>query len=127
MRMARSSCHRPAVKHVLTHAHGPLSAEEVHQALRDTGIGIATVYRLLKQGMKEGCYTAVEMPHGPTRYEPANRPHHHHFECLTCLRVYDITGCPGHLDRLVPEGFALESHDLLLQGRCASCMDTFAA
>lgn len=93
----------------------------------DSGIGIATVYRLLNQGVDTGRYAAVEMPLGPVRYEPADRPHHHHFECLSCRRVFDVAGCPGRMDRLVPAGFVLESHDLLLQGQCSSCVEVTAA
>lgn len=125
--MRRHSDHRAAIEQVLVRALGPLSADEVRQNLLKTGIGIATVYRLLKQGVDDGIYSPVEMPNGPTRYEPAARPHHHHFECQICRRVYDIMGCPGQMDRFVPDDFSLESHELLLYGRCASCLKTDAA
>lgn len=125
--MRRRSDHRVAIEQVLIEALGPLSADEVRQTLFKSGIGIATVYRLLKQGVEDGRYTPVEMPNGPTRYEPAGRPHHHHFECQVCHRVYDIMGCPGHMDRLVPDDFSLESHELMLYGRCASCVGSSAA
>ena len=127
--MTYRSSHEGGVERVLREADGPLSAEEVRLAFDDAGarIGIATVYRLLKRGVEGGRFTAVDMPNGPTRYEPADRPHHHHFECDACHRVYDVMGCPGRLDRLVPDGFTLESHDLLLHGRCASCTGSAAA
>ncbi len=122
--MPRPSDHAVAVTRLLEEAQGPLSADEVRQALAETGIGIATVYRLLKRGVEDGRYIPIEIPNGPTHYEPADRPHHHHFECLTCHRVYDVMGCPGHLDELTPEGFSLESHDVLLRGHCVTCSET---
>ena len=120
--MARSR-HRDAIETLLREAEGPLSADEVRDALRDTGIGQATVYRLLNQGVEAGTFQPVELPTGPTRYEPADRPHHHHFECDACHRVFDLAGCPGRFDRLLPEGFSLASHDLTLHGRCADCQE----
>lgn len=127
--MPRASAYLETLDDALADAAGPLSAEELRQVMLDRGeaIGQATVYRLLKRGTEEGRYAAVEMPTGPTRYEPATRPHHHHFECHDCHRVYDVMGCPGHLQKLVPDGFTLESHDLLLHGRCASCAETAVA
>ncbi len=125
--MVRTSGHRAGVERVLGDAAGPLCADEVCEALRETGIGIATVYRLLKAGVADGSLVAVPMPSGPVRYEPAGRPHHHHFECLRCRRVYDVGGCPGHLEGMLPAGFALEAHEVLLQGRCAACAGGAAA
>ncbi|BAM02868.1 Fur family transcriptional regulator [Phycisphaera mikurensis] len=119
--MPRSSPHAASVERLLRDAAGPMSAAEVAEALAHTGIGIATVYRLLGRGAEEGRYVAVEMPHGPARYEPADRPHHHHFACTACEAVYDVPGCTGNLKKLVPEGFTLDAHEILLTGRCADC------
>ena len=121
--MPRTSPYLQAIASVLTQADGPRSAEEVHEALSETGVGIATVYRLLNRGVEEGRYIAVAMPDGPTRFEPADRPHHHHFHCRSCDKVYDVMGCPGHPDQLVPDQFQLETHDLLLHGQCSECTD----
>lgn len=100
-------------------AAGPLCAAELKELLGD--IGIATVYRLLNEGVANGKFLEVELPGATKRFEVAGKPHHHHFECQTCHRVYDIPGCPGRLERFVPEGFELEHHELILSGRCADC------
>ena len=117
-----------------THAHrldaylrgqdGPRSAEEVREGLAEAGVSIgqATVYRLLKRGVEEGAYTPVSLADGGLRYEPADRGHHHHFHCGACDRVFDVDGCPGRFDPLVPEGFTLEDHELILHGRCRDCL-----
>ncbi len=119
--MARRSRYQNVADTVLTEAAGPLSAAELHEALSTTGVGLATVYRVINQGVESGRYAAVETPGGPTRYEPADRPHHHHFECLDCRRMFDVAGCPGGINKLLPEAFTLESHEILLRGRCADC------
>ncbi|MEM7680864.1 MAG: transcriptional repressor [Planctomycetota bacterium] len=119
--MQRKSRHRDAVQGLLQESEGPLSAAEVRDALEATGIGQATVYRLLNEGVEDGVFKAVEMPQGPTRYEPKDLPHHHHFECTACGKVFDIEGCPGGLKKLLPKGFSLEAHEVLLYGRCEAC------
>jgi Fur family ferric uptake transcriptional regulator len=79
------------------------------------------VYRHLKELQETGDLRAVELGSRDVRYEPADRPHHHHFACNACDRVFDIDGCPGHLEEMVPDGFALGSHDIVLHGRCREC------
>ena len=122
--MARRTPHQQAITQVITDAPGPLSADEVRNRLRDTGVGVATVYRALKAGVESGVFQPVDIPHSPTRYEPASRPHHHHFQCDACDCVYDLPGCPGDLDRLLPQGFSLDRHDILLHGICETCQPT---
>ena len=57
---------------------------------------------------------------GP-RYERSGAAHHHHFLCNRCERIYNIEGCLGGIETLLPRGFQMESHDLLLTGLCAKC------
>lgn len=120
--MRRHSRYRKLVQDALRFAAGPLSATDVQALLGDTGIGLATVYRLLNEGLEDGDLVCVELPGGPKRFEPADRPHHHHFECVACHTVFDVLGCPGGMDRLVPEGFKLEQHEVILSGRCRECV-----
>ena len=123
----RQTKHYSAIEAAIDQSPGPLSADEVRGLLMETGIGIATVYRALKNGVTNGRFRAVQLPDGPTRYESAGLPHHHHFECLTCHRVFDVPGCPGRIERLAPEGFDVQSHDLTLYGKCADCTEPGAA
>lgn len=102
-------------------ASGPLSANELWEKLRPTGVGIATVYRALKTGVESGTLREVELPGGPSRYEPKERAHHHHFLCSECDRAYDIDGCVPGLDSILPAHFAMTGHEILLFGLCASC------
>ena len=117
----RATPHRQRVHEVIATAEGPLSADEVRQRLRSSRIGLATTYRALKAGLEAGTLVAIEFPAGPTRYEPADRPHHHHFSCDGCGRVFDLEGCPGRLEGLLPAGFRMARHSVLLGGTCAEC------
>jgi Fur family transcriptional regulator, ferric uptake regulator len=66
---------------------------------RAPGIGIATVYRTLKLLVKEEVLKLVELPGESPHYEKTAQPHHHHFFCTACNRVFSIysvsrLGCP---------------------------------
>ena len=122
----RRTRHFIAIEQLLQQTPGALSAEEVHEALKATGVGLATVYRALNRGVEAELFRPVPLADGPTRYEPADRPHHHHFACTSCDRVFDVEGCPGRFERMLPKGYELESHDLVLRGRCAECREEAA-
>lgn len=85
------------------------------------GLGIATVYRAVKNLLEEGWLEQVEIPGEPPRFEIAGKGHHHHFHCRACGRVFEIDACQGDFDRLAPAGFQVTDHEVLLFGRCAEC------
>ena len=93
--------------------------EEAHKYIPN--MGIATVYRSLKNLFEAGWLSKVEMGKEPTRYERSNLDHHHHFQCNECKKVFDLPGCISNLKELVPENFTLQTHDLTLFGTCAGC------
>ena len=86
------------------------------------GLGVATVYRTLKRFLEEGILRPVELPGIPSHYELAGLAHHHHFRCRTCDRVFDVEGCPDRVAELVPAGFRLEEHEVVLYGLCSTCV-----
>jgi len=117
----RNTSQRRAIRQAIEDAGRPLDANEVLEAAEVEGLGLATVYRTLKLGVEEGWLTPVELPNAPARYEMAGKQHHHHFECTKCQRVFEVEGCPGNLKPLVPAGFTLEDHEVILYGRCDQC------
>ncbi len=119
--MGASPSHREAVIGLIRSLGRPVSADEIRDGLRESGIGIATVYRIVNKAAEEGEIIRVELPGAPARYEPADLPHHHHFECDACKRVYDVPGCASGVSNLAPEGFAVESHEIILRGTCPDC------
>lgn len=121
--MERNTRQRGAIRRALQRADRPLSPGEVLSEARTEvgGLGIATVYRNIRALVDEGWLTTVELPGEVARYELHGKPHHHHFHCRRCDRVYEVEGCPGSLQALVPSGFALDGHEVVLYGLCAEC------
>lgn len=121
--MERRTRQRDAIRSAFTKAGRPLAVQEAHALALKTvpGLGIATVYRNIKALMEEGWLASVELPGEPPRYEASGLDHHHHFRCNECERVFDVPGCPGAMKSLVPRGYKLESHELVLYGRCPQC------
>src|SRR5438045_8408399 len=119
--MQRSTRQRDAVKEVIQTAMRPLSPREVLDAARAIvpALGMGTVYRNLKLLVADGAIEVITLPGESPRYELSESAHHHHFQCTTCRRVYDVPGCPGNLRRLAPRGFTVEHHDVTLYGRCS--------
>ncbi|MFP5286756.1 MAG: Fur family transcriptional regulator [Thermoanaerobaculia bacterium] len=120
----RDTQQRRAIRAAIDDANRPLSPREVLDSARhrgSPGLGIATVYRTLKTWVEEGGLTQVDLPGEPPRYEVTGKQHHHHFHCRSCDRVYELQGCPEGLRALTPPGFSLESHEVVLYGRCAEC------
>ena len=123
--MAEHLVHDPRLvpRRAIEDANRPLSPQEVLDAARGhhPKLGIATVYRTLKALVADEALAQVELPGEPPRYEATGKRHHHHFHCRACDRVYELEGCPEGLRGLTPAGFALESHEVVLSGRCAEC------
>jgi Fur family ferric uptake transcriptional regulator len=123
--MERSTRQRTAISSVIDAAGRPLSTQEVLDAAQIDvpTLGLATVYRNLKLLVDSGDIAAVTLPGDSPRYESTlhAHEHHHHFQCTTCKRVFDVHDCPGDLAGLAPKGFTVERHDLTLYGRCDEC------
>ena len=124
--MVRNTQQGNAIRQVLKKAGRPLSAQEVLNLAQKKvpGLGIATVYRNLKSLQQDGSVVAVELPGQSPRWELAPEKHHHHFLCNTCDKLYEINACPSDLQRLLPEGYTLEEHDILLRGLCNNCAES---
>jgi Fur family transcriptional regulator, ferric uptake regulator len=121
--MQRQTRQRDAIRAALAAAARPLSPQELLSAARRAlpGLGIATVYRTVKALLAEGALHSVELPGAPARYELAGKRHHHHFHCRTCDGVFEVDACPAGIGRLLPRGFSLERHEIILYGLCAAC------
>lgn len=123
--MKRHSKRREAVLRTIRGAEGPLLPAEVHQRAVEVipGLGIATVYRNLKELETEGLIRAVQHPDRGTCYEQAGLEHHHHFHCNNCDQVFMIPGCPGNLDRVLPDKFVMQGHQVFINGLCSECVE----
>jgi Fur family transcriptional regulator, ferric uptake regulator len=121
--MERDTQQRRAIRAALERADRPLSPREVLAASkrRVRSLGMATVYRNLNTMVQEGSLVEVELPGEPPRYEMAGKRHHHHFMCESCNRAFEVDACPGDMQALVPEGFSLTRHEVVLYGACPQC------
>jgi Fur family ferric uptake transcriptional regulator len=119
----RNTSQRRAIRAVFEGTDRPLSTEEVLEVAQShkPGLGIATVYRTLKLLIEEGWLKTVVLPGMPPRYERAGKVPHHHFYCRSCGRAYEIPCSETMLDSIVPPGFSVTGHDLVIYGSCSSC------
>ena len=121
--MKRDTQQRRAIRRTIEDNGRPLSPKEVLDAARShcPGLGIATVYRTIKALAEEGSLAQVDLPGEPPRYEATGKQHHHHFHCRACDGVFEVEACPAGIRRLLPGGFRLERHEIILYGLCAAC------
>lgn len=108
---------------VIMRAERPLTPAEICRAAKKAipTLGIATVYRALKQLLEEGRVRLVEIPGASPHYESTARQHHHFFFCQHCRRLYNLVGCIRGVHGLAPDGFTVEGHEIVLYGRCSDC------
>lgn len=115
---------RQAIFDVLIHAPGPLCTRGIHDEASKMvpQLGIATVYRTINLLLEQGQIQAVTIANKDVRYEPTDRGHHHHFLCRVCNTAYDMPCIHSNMSRMLPEGFAMEEHDILIRGTCSNCL-----
>jgi len=118
--MARQTRQRQAIRRVFEDTPRPLGASEILEAADShaPGLGIATVYRAVKDLVEEGWLAQVELPGEAPRYEQAGKKHHDHFRCRKCSRVFEVE-CSVRLPKL--RGYVVEDHEIVLTGLCPQC------
>ena len=121
--MQRDTAQRRAIRKAFSALNRPLSPQEILEAaqVQVPNMGLATVYRTVKSLTESRDLIVVDVPGEPQRYELAGKEHHHHFSCRQCGRMFEMDGCPGDLERLVPRGFTMEDHEVYIYGRCREC------
>ncbi|QHN03284.1 transcriptional repressor [Granulicella sp. WH15] len=120
----RNTKQKEAIRAAFQAADRPLSPEETLSLAQEKveGLSIATVYRNINQLTEEKWLTPVEVPGDSTRYEVAGKAHHHHFQCNTCGRLFELEGCGLEIKPKLPRGFRSTGHELFLYGLCAGCV-----
>lgn len=121
--MRRQTRQKHIIESLLREADGPLLPQEIlGRAQKELPtIGIATIFRTLKKMVNEGDAKTVHIPGDNPRYEYIGPSNNHHFKCSECGCVSKVEGAPVNLENLLPEGFHLAGHELILFGRCADC------
>lgn len=94
-----------------------------HASVKSPGLGIATVYRALKQLVENGKVRKIEISGVPPHYEViSENDHHHFFICEECLNISVLDGCPGGFKNILPAGSKIRSHEVIIYGECKDCV-----
>jgi Fur family ferric uptake transcriptional regulator len=122
----RRTRQRTAVTTELADAEDFLSAQQLHDRLRQRGqkVGLTTVYRSLQALSDAGEVDVLITDDGETRYRKCSADHHHHLVCRECGRTVEIAGpAVESWARSVARehGFSDVSHTVEVFGLCAGC------
>ena len=109
----------------LHHADRELSGQELHALLRQgpQAMGLATVYRHLRQLQQRGLIRCRHLPSGEALFAPLERDEHH-LTCVDCGSTQRLAHCPVHAMGLPVQGmggFLPLFHTLEFFGLCPDC------
>ena len=126
MTAKRNTWQKDAVRHALSEATEFVSAQDLHQVLRNQGstIGLATVYRALADLAVQGEADSLQSKDGELLYRACGTSHHHHLICRKCGKTVEIEAhkVEAWADDVAKEhGFVRPSHTIDIFGDCASC------
>jgi Fur family ferric uptake transcriptional regulator len=127
----RNTWQKDAVRHALNEVKGFVSAQELHQVLKNHGspIGLATVYRALadlaESGEADSLQAAAGQSNaGETLYRACGDSHHHHLICRACGTTVEIAATTVEKwAQVIAEenGFTQASHTIEIFGTCTKC------
>jgi Fur family transcriptional regulator, ferric uptake regulator len=108
-----------------------LSGQDLHALLRQSPqtMGLATVYRHLRQLQQRGLIRCRHLPSGEALFAPVERDEHH-LTCVDCGTTLVLEHCPMHNVQLhgdQAEGFQLLFHTLEFFGLCRNCQERQSA
>ncbi|MBM7825581.1 Fur family ferric uptake transcriptional regulator [Arcanobacterium pluranimalium] len=126
--MQRMTKQRAAIMQLLRSQSNFLSAQDLHDLLRQSGhnIGLATVYRNLQALAQIRSVDVVRQEGSDVqlfRY-CSEEKHHHHLVCRTCGKTIDIQG--DAVEKWAAaiaddHNFTSVTHSVELYGECAAC------
>jgi len=118
---------RLAILHILDAESGYMGPDEVWQRLKErfTRIGLPTVYRNLEDLARSGILIKIIHPDRKLYYYLCrNTDHHHHFICVSCRKVEDLTYCGAReIEEEVKRNLRghVISHIMQVFGLCDAC------
>jgi Fur family ferric uptake transcriptional regulator len=122
----RTTARRLDVLEELAHERDDVTAQQLWGRLRerDSGAGLATVYRTLALLSEKGVVDVLSHHGGEQCYRLCGDAHHHHLLCERCHRVVEVQECG--LDDWVAaaakqHGFVATDHRVEIVGLCADC------
>lgn len=123
----RNTKQRESVRAALAQTPGFVSAQQLHQVLRDEGstVGLATVYRALAGLAEAGEADSLQSPDGENLFRSCETVgHHHHLICRVCgdTRELSATVVEEWTRKVGAEhGFSDMEHVVDLFGICERC------
>ena len=123
--VAASSDRQQLLLEQLKRADRELSGQDLHALLRQgpQPMGLATVYRHLRQLQQRGLIRCRHLPSGEALFAPMERDEHH-LTCVDCGATLVLEHCPMHNVELhgdQADGFQLLFHTLEFFGLCSHC------
>ncbi|NJL28264.1 MAG: hypothetical protein HC897_10410 [Thermoanaerobaculia bacterium] len=96
MKSKRKTAQKKAIELVFVDSNQPLTPQEALGQAQTTSpsLGIATVYRFLKEALDSGRIQRVEIPGQPPRYEMVRETNHHHSTAARVGRCHGAS-CSG--------------------------------
>jgi len=124
--MERNTSQRRAILAVIDQTTHPLTPVQILElaSKKVRGIGIATVYRFLKQLLVRRYVQIIEIPGRAPLYERKGAVPHDHFLCESCGTVFELDKAPENIELVVPPRFKVARHELFLYGECERCAET---
>jgi Fur family ferric uptake transcriptional regulator len=126
----RNTKQREEVWEALEAAPGFVSAQNLHQTLREAGssIGLATVYRSLNALSDEGNADSLSLE-GENLYRACSPGHHHHVICRECGTTKEIEASAVEswaASVAAEHGYAQPQHIVDIFGLCPECQSGVA-
>ena len=118
----RRSARREVIYETLRATTAHPDADTVYASVREKmpEIGVATVYRVLRELVTEGKAVTLETTDDRIHYDADVSPHAH-FICEECGRIIDIFEPPALTEKAEKMGFEVKSEKTVLYGVCPDC------
>lgn len=127
MKKTRQTKQRQVIASVIKNSDQLLTIEQIYElaSTKLRNLGMSTVYRTVKLLCETDGISCVTLPDNRVRYECARLKHHHHLFCQSCERVFRTDHCGIGLPErtLLSDGFLVESHKVVLYGKCTECKE----
>ena len=103
----------------------PITAEELHERIRDKGADLSTVYRTLNTFVEHGICLKEVGPRKENLYSLSREEVQHLLVCVRCGEKIPLEGCPYHevheeIER--KSGYHLLDHSTEIYGICPKCL-----
>jgi len=122
---------RRRVEQLLQTTSEPVSLQQLYRSIKKIlpATAYSTIFRIIRRLEEEQHVRRVDWRERGSRYEWAERPHHHHLTCQNCKKVVDLDdGVLNYRDKKIEKktGFITKHHSIELEGICPDCQH-FAA